>query len=78
MRFARARELIGRVVLIDLSHDALSRALMPFPLPLRTLDALHLATMEYLRHSGATVELASYDNRLLSAAQALGIPIAEV
>ena len=32
--------------------------------------------MDYLRRQGETVELASYDNRLLAAAQALGIPIA--
>jgi len=54
----------------------LARALEPWPMPLRTLDALHLATVEFLRAQGEPVELASYDNRFLAAARALGIPIA--
>jgi protein tyrosine/serine phosphatase len=52
----------------------LVRALEPWPAPLRTLDALHLATIDYLRRLGEEVELASYDNRLLAGARALGIP----
>jgi hypothetical protein len=39
----------------------------------RTLDALHLATAEFLRRRGRTVTLGSYDERLLAAAAALGI-----
>jgi len=42
----------------------------------RTLDALHLATAEYLRRQGESVELASYDTRLLDGARALGMAIA--
>jgi hypothetical protein len=44
--------------------------------PVRTLDALHLATADYLRRQGEPVELASYDNRLIAAVQALGISLA--
>jgi predicted nucleic acid-binding protein len=43
---------------------------------IRTLDALHLATIEFLRGQSEAAELASYDNRLLAAARALGITIA--
>ena len=39
----------------------LTRALEAFPLPLRTLDALHLASCEYLRSHGQAVALSSYD-----------------
>jgi hypothetical protein len=53
----------------------LARALEPFPIPLRTLDALHLATMDFLRRNDGAIELASYDNRLIAAAQALGFPV---
>jgi hypothetical protein len=53
----------------------LARALEPYPIPMRTLDALHLATIDFLQHRGRRVELASYDQRLLSAARALGMPI---
>ncbi|HVH77409.1 MAG TPA: PIN domain-containing protein [Stellaceae bacterium] len=73
----RARARLDRVDLIELSESALSRALEPFPVALRTLDALHLATIDFVRRrSGEPVALASYDNRLLAAAQALGIPLA--
>jgi hypothetical protein len=37
------------VVLIELAPAVLSRPLEPFPLPVRTLDALHLASIEFLR-----------------------------
>jgi hypothetical protein len=70
------RALLSGTELIDLSGPALARALEPWPVPLRTLDALHLATAEYLRRQGEAIELASYDNRLISAARAMRIPIA--
>lgn len=69
----RARGLLARVNLTGMSEMVLARALKPFPVAVRTLDALHLATMEFLRGNGASVELASYDSRLLAAAHALGI-----
>ena len=46
------RALLERVTLVELTPIVLTRALDPFPLPVRTLDALHLATMEFLRHHG--------------------------
>ena len=70
-----AQALIGRVALIELAPPVLSRALEPFPVPLRTLDTLHLASIEFLRRQGQTIELASFDDRMLQAAKALGISI---
>ena len=52
----------------------LRRALEPFPAPVRTLDAIHLAAVEFIRTQGASVQLASYDERFLDAARLLGIP----
>jgi predicted nucleic acid-binding protein len=69
------RDLLGRVSLIELAPTVLVRALEPFPLLLRTLDALHLASMQFLRTRGQAVELASYDERLVEAASALGIKV---
>ena len=69
------RALIGRVALIELEPPVLARALEPFPIPVRTLDALHLASIEFLRVRRQTVELASYDQRLVAAARALRIPL---
>jgi hypothetical protein len=70
-----ARNLIGRVALLELAPPVLGRALEPFPMPVRTLDALHLASVEFLRGRGQSIELASYDDRLLSTARAMGIPL---
>ena len=71
-----ARALIQRVALIELAPPVLERALEPFPAPVRTLDALHLASITFLLGRGQTVELASYDERLVAAARALAVPIA--
>ena len=69
------RALIGRLALIELAPAVLVRALEPFPRPVRTLDALHLASIEFLRAQGQAPALASYDARLVAAARALKIPI---
>ena len=68
-----ARALIEGVTLMDLAPAILARGLEPFPVPVRTLDALHLATIEFIRSRGQPVRLASYDQRLLAGARALGI-----
>jgi predicted nucleic acid-binding protein len=70
-----ARRLVERLAVLELTPNVLARALEPFPAPVRTLDALHLASIEFLRERGQRIELASYDDRLLTAARALGIPI---
>jgi len=73
-----ARRLVGRVAIIELAPPVLERALEPFPTPVRTLDALHLASIEFLRGRRQSVELASYDNRLVAAALALGVPLLDL
>jgi hypothetical protein len=73
-----ARTLLAGVEMIEMTEVVLARALTPFPVAVRTLDALHLATAEFLRAQDEPVELASYDNRLIGAAQALGIALAAV
>jgi len=70
-----ARELVNRLALIEIAAPILGRALEPFPTPVRTLDALHLASIDFLRQHGQGIRLASYDNRLLNAAKALAIPV---
>jgi uncharacterized protein len=73
-----AGALLRRIDLIELSETVLARALRPFPVAVRTLDGLHLATLEYVGQREASVQLASYDTRLIAAAQALGVPLATV
>jgi hypothetical protein len=70
--------LLGRVALLELTPQVLARALEPFPAPVRTLDALHLASIDYLRERRQPVELATYDDRLAAAARRLHIPLAGV
>jgi predicted nucleic acid-binding protein len=69
------RALLSRVAMVELAPPVLARALEPFPSPVRTLDALHLASLEFLRQQGQAVELATYDERLRTAAGALRIPL---
>jgi hypothetical protein len=71
-----ARALLDRTDLHDMSRPVLERALAPWPTPIRTLDALHIATLEYLRRGGEEIELATYDHRMIATARALGIAIA--
>lgn len=73
-----ARELIGRVALVELAPAVLARAIEPFAMAVRTLDALHLASIEFLRARGQTVELATYDQRMLAAARTLAIKPAAI
>ena len=70
-----ARSLLNRIALVELSPPVLLRALEPFRNPVRTLDALHLASMDFLRRQGQRISVASYDGRLIDAAHALRIPI---
>jgi hypothetical protein len=74
---AAARELLARVSMVELSPLVLARALEPFPVPLRTLDALHLASIEFLRGCRLQPRLASYDERMQGAAQAMAIDLLE-
>jgi hypothetical protein len=69
------RALVARVALIELAPPVLVRALEPFPTPVRTLHALHLASIEFLRAHAQSVTLATYDDRLTRAATSLGIPL---
>lgn len=75
---AQIGELTGRVAFVELARPVLVRALEPFPTPVRTLDALHLASMEFLRSQGQRVELATYDTKLGAAARKLGIRVREL
>jgi len=73
--FDAVEALFELVSFTELARPILARALKPWPTPVRTLDGLHLATIEFLRAEGDPVELASYDHRLLAVAGALGIAI---
>jgi predicted nucleic acid-binding protein len=69
-----ARDLLARISLYELSPSVLARALQPFPAPVRTLDALHLATAVFLGRRRAPLRVASYDIRFSRCAAALELP----
>jgi hypothetical protein len=69
------RQLLNRVAVLELVTEVLVRARDPFPAPVGTLDALHLASADFLREQGVQVSLASYDARMLAAARALALPV---
>jgi hypothetical protein len=70
-----ARELLSSVSFVDMSRRVLERALAAYPVRLKTLDALHMATVMYLVSEDEEVSLASYDGRMHAAAEGLRVPL---
>jgi len=70
-----ARQLLARVAMLELAPPVLARTLEPFRVQVRTLDALHLASLAFLRERGQAVSLATYDLRMAAAAEALDFPL---
>ncbi|MBC7898302.1 MAG: PIN domain-containing protein [Cytophagaceae bacterium] len=70
-----ARDILARIAMVELLPAVLARALEPFPRPVRTLDALHLASADYLANARQSVALATYDDRMSAAAAAMSIPL---
>ena len=59
---------------LRISPDIVERARQPFPgEPIRTLDAIHLASLLVTRSSVRGLELLSLDDRIRRAAAALGV-----
>jgi hypothetical protein len=67
--------LLARISFVEMTRTALARAVDPFPVRIRSLDAMHLATIVYLQGEGHEIQLDSYDDRMLTAASAIGIPL---
>ena len=67
------RLLLGRVAMVELISPVIERAKESFPTPVRTLDALHLASISFLIDNSQDVMLATYDAKMLLAARAMGI-----
>jgi predicted nucleic acid-binding protein len=62
-----------RCAVVAVTSDVLARAGRPFPVePIRTLDALHLATAELLGEPPQLVTILTRDARVVDNAKALG------
>jgi len=71
------RALEHRCTIISVSEAVLERAGRPFPIePIRTLDAIHLATIELMGETPQLVTVVTRDKRVASNARALGYAIA--
>lgn len=65
------------VDLVDVSRTVLRRASEPFPTPLGTLDAIHLATALLWREAtGDPLTMTTHDRELATAARANGFSVA--
>jgi len=69
------RGLLAEIAFVELVPHVLARALEPFPVPARTFDALHTASIEFLRARDRTLSLATYDARMQRAAHAMELPL---
>jgi predicted nucleic acid-binding protein len=69
------RALLQRISMLELTPAVLARARAPFPVPVRTLDGLHLASIDYMRTQRQVVSLATYDRRMAVVAEAMGIAV---
>jgi hypothetical protein len=73
-----AKAILEEFSFLELAPEVLTRALDPFPVPVRTLDAIHLATLEFLRVRYSDLSLACFDVHMADAARRLGVNLAEV
>jgi predicted nucleic acid-binding protein len=70
---ARGRAVLGHVELVRVNDRVLNEAGVLLPSDLRSLDAIHLATV---RHLGTDVsEIVTYDERMTAAATPLGFKV---
>ncbi len=67
------REILARVSLVELTPVVLARAVEPFPVTVRTLDALHLATALVFLQAFPDLRILTYDQRIAANAEMLGI-----
>ena len=68
--------LLAEVNVVDPDRAVLARASLPLPVPLGTLDAIHLATALVWREREATgLVMATHDAALALAARACGFPV---
>lgn len=70
----RLRDLLVMVDLIPVSGPVLQRACQPLPIPLKTLDALHLASaLLWEEKERLPLAFLSHDVELMSCASAMGL-----
>lgn len=75
-RQARLNAVSARWALLTLDEEIIERARRPFPAePVRTLDAIHVASALTARKAVSEVTMLSLDDRVRRAAERLGFPL---
>ena len=72
----RLDEVLAGIDLLELSRQIKQRAMAPFPVNVRTLDALHVATALMVGEEAGGVALFSHDEGMNRCARSLGITAA--
>lgn len=76
MRQARLNAVAARWTLLSIDEEISERARRPFPVePVRTLDAIHLASALTARKAMPETAMLSLDQRVREAAGRLGFPL---
>jgi len=72
----RLDEVLAGIDLLEMSRQIKQRAMDPFPVNVRTLDALHVATALLVGEDAGGVALFSHDEGMNRCARSLGINVA--
>jgi len=73
LRLAWLKRFESRCEIVDVSSSVLARLGRPFPVePVRSLDAIHLATVEMLEAEPALIAVVTRDRRVRDNAVAMG------
>ena len=70
----RGHEVLGLIDLVRVNDRVLTAAGALFPADLRTVDAIHLATVQQL--GAELARIVTYDERMAAAAKVLRLPVA--
>jgi len=74
LRIGELRMLLSAVDQVPISRAILNRAAGPMPTPVKTLDAIHLATaLTWSEYHGVEVLFLTHDRQLATAARACGL-----
>jgi len=68
-------ELLGRVHLAPIDDHVVERARQSFPVSVRALDALHVATAELLARHAGPLQFWTHDTRQAVAAESRGLEV---
>ncbi len=75
-KVAELKDVISGLELVALDRIVLRRAGAPLPVPLGTLDAIHLATAQlWVEYANQELTFATHNRQLGFAARALGFPV---